>query len=351
MRRLLAMLALAAVVLAAASCRNTPSKKLFSDTGQHVLPENRLVELVCKVTVSDIPRKTKEVRLWVPFPTGGRYQRLIDPSIESPASYRPMIRYDERYGTPVLFVLAEAPLPKSFDVEYTLRVERMKMAPHGVNGVKPAAVEPDNVVRERLADRLTLPEDVSEAELAKIVAEVAPADNAPFDRARAIYNYVIDTLEFDNTTTGSAGHIVKDVLVSRKAGPADYARVTVTLLRAAGIPALIENGVLLPEDKTPDRTELTGRAAWVRFYVNGAGWSACDPYLADRFGELRTYMFGGMCANRVQLGAGPGLGLVPKPETGPPAVFAEAIAEADEKPVTVETHIFFRDVSGEGASP
>ena len=371
-RTVLAILVLS-VVSAGLSCRSNPGKALFTGVGQHVLPESRLVELVCTVTVSDIPEKTKEVRLWIPFPTNSRHQRLVEPTIQSPASYRPMIRYDARYGTPVLFVSAEAPLPKSFDVEYALRVERVRVQ-HQDMTTDPT--EPDNQLQERLAADLALPEDAGQSELAKIVAEVAPADNATFDRARAIYDYVTGTLEVDNAvlipdvavevtdavvrpdpdigtvadTPGPSGWGVKEILAARRGNAVDYALLTVALLRSAGIPARIESGVMLPEDKTPDRTELRDRAAWVRFYVSGFGWSVCDPYVADRYPELKAYMFGGLCSNRVQLSAGPEPGLAPEPKTGLPTVLAGAIAEADEKPVTVHTRIFFRDVSG-GTSP
>jgi len=371
-RTFLAILVLS-VVSAGLSCRSSPGKALFTGEGQHILPESRLVELVCAVTVSDIPEKTKEVRLWMPFPTSSRHQRLVEPTIQSPASYRPMIRYDAHYGAPVLFVSAEAPLPKSFDVEYALRVERVRVEHQDMTT---NATGPDNQLQERLAADLAPVEDASQSELAKIIGEVAPADNAAFDRARAIYDYVMGALDVDNAvfipevtvevteavvrpdpdigtvamTAAPSGRSVKEILVARKGNAFDYALLTVALLRSAGIPARIESGVMLPEDKTPDRTELSERHAWVRFYVPGFGWNVCDPYLADRYPELKAYMFGGLCSNRVQLSAGPGPGLVPKPEAGLPTVLAGAVAEADEKPVTVDTHIFFRDVSG-GTSP
>ena len=369
-RTLLSVLVLS-VVLAGPSCRSGPAKEgLFRGEGQHILPESRLVELTCRVTVRDIPEETKEVRLWVPFPVASRYQRLIEPSIQSPASYRPMVRYDARYGTAMLFVSAEAPLPKTFDVEYVLHVQRRRIDDAGM---KPGPVEPDNVIRQHLAADLALPEDVSLPELTTIVADVAPPDNDTFSRAHAIYDYVMNTLEPDNTvfvrdtravevtegaapfdpdvgtvvtTTGPTGRSVGEILSSRRGNAFDYALLTVVLMRSAGIPARIESGVLLGEDKTPDRTEVVGRHAWVRFHVPGLGWSVCDPYLAELYPELTAYLFRGACSNRVQLGAGPAPALDPEPASGAPTVLGDALAEADDKPVAVETHLFFRDAAG-----
>ena len=397
-----ALLVLSVVVV---SCKTsgTAKRELFTGEGRHVLPGTRVVELTCEVAVSGIPTDAKQVRVWIPFPTAGQYQKQIEPSIETPASYRPVVRYDERYGVPALYVSGEAPLPPTFSVSYSTRVERSVLDHHDVTV---GAGEPEEVIRKRFAGDLTPQTGVDTGELETVAAQIAPADNTTFSRARAIYDYVIDqragamptapSPAADNVTAAAppapdkaapdepvadepaADDVmapappatVEDAVAAdldRKTGAAPeeepariatpvggdaiaYATATVALLRAAGIPARVETGVLLGEDRSPDRTEVSPSAAWVRFYVNGFGWSACDPYLAARFPELREYLFAGLCANRVQLGAGPEPQLVPTPEAKPPVVLSEAYAEADEEPVIAETRLFFRDVPG-GTAP
>jgi len=382
---------LLSVALAAASCKNTAGQAkgpLFSASGEHILPESRTVELVCDVAISGIGEKTKEVRAWVPFPAASRYQRVIEPALESPSSYRPVIHYDTRYDTPMMYLSAEGPLlPKELNVRYSVRVQRGRMERQEM---KIGPVEPDNVIQGLFATDLAVGSGVSELELTTLAARVAPSDNSPLVRARKIYEYVVNTLELDNAvhftpnvgdntttapgamtdnttavgnvTTGAvttgygatsdnttlaptARHVL-DVLATKRAGPVDYATVTVMLMRAAGIPARVESGLLLREDKTPDRTPVSECATWVRFFVNGFGWSACDPYLAKRFPELREQTFGGLSANRLQMSAGPEPALTPTPQGGLPVLFLAPIAEADGKPVPVSMRLSFRDVPG-----
>ena len=378
-RTLPATAALLVLSVVCVSCKGsgTAKRELFSGEGRHVLPGTRVVELTCEVSVSGIPTDAKQARVWIPFPTAGQYQKQIEPSIETPGSYRPVVRYDERYGVPVLYVSGDAPLPAAFSVSYSMRVERSVLDHHDVAVAPP---EPEDVIRKRFAADLIPQTGVDHAELVRVAAGGAPPDNTTFKRARAIYNYVIDNWAPDkpaadkpapdNVTTAPAPPVTiedavaadldrktdaepeaKGIGTQVKGSALEYATATVALLRAAGIPARVETGVMLGEDRSPDRTEVSPSAAWVRFYVSGFGWSACDPYLAARFPELREYMFAGLCANRVQLGAGPEPELVPTPETKPPPAFlSEAFAEADEEPVVAETHIFFRDVPG-GTSP
>jgi transglutaminase-like putative cysteine protease len=293
------------------------------ESDQHILPGLRTVELTCEVTISGTPERAKGLRAWVPFPVTGRYQRVIEPTMESPTSYRPVIHYDARS---------------------------------------------EEVVRERFAADLVQGSGASAEEMGKIAAGATAGDNAPLSRARKIYDYVVNTVELD-----SAGHLLSaagdnatlaagsvsdngtlsrtsryalDVLTTRKGSAADYATATVMLMRAAGIPAHVETGILLGEDKTPDRTAASENGAWVRFYVNGRGWSACDPYLAKRYPELREAMFGGLSSNRVEMSAGPEPELAPAPAGGQPVLFFAPVAEADGKPVFISMKLSFRDIPG-----
>jgi len=340
------------------------------ESDQHILPGVRTVELVCDVTISGTPERAKVLRAWVPFPVIEQHQRVVEPIMESPTSYRPVIHYDARYNTPNLYVEGDGPgIPKELKVRYTVRVERGRVER---DELKAGPMEPEAVVRERYAADLAVGSGTSAEELGKIAAGITSSDNSPLVRARKIYDYVIQTVELDqaapfpaassgvatdNTTlsTGSepdnatmmrTGRYALDVLTARKGMAVDYATATAMLMRAAGIPARVQTGVLLGEAKTPDPTAASENGAWVRFYVNGRGWSACDPYLAKRYPELKEAMFGGLSSNRVEMSAGPVPELVPAPAGGQPVLFFAPIAEADGKPVFISMKLSFRDVPG-----
>jgi hypothetical protein len=327
-----------------------PEKIAFSEIGAHVLPDKRLVEFSGDILVSGIPEKAKKVQVWIPAPMGSTAQQVMEPIIESPASYRPIIRMDQNYNSPSIFVLADWPIQKEADLEgammpkeirirYTAQVERTR-----VNDAqkKPAEAMGEEALKKQFEADLRLPASLEADELSAALAAVpAPADNSVLARARAVYDHVLDAFEPDNATTAKP---LKDALASKRGGALDYAAVTVALMRAAGIPARIESGFYLPENRTPDAVEATSHGAWVAFYVDGIGWTACDPYLADRASELKDYLFAGLDANRVQTGVGPEPGLLPPPAAGAPLVLADVIAEADGKLIAAKMTLTFRDV-------
>ena len=119
------------------------------ESDQHILPGLRTVELVCEVTISGTPERAKLLRAWVPFPATGRYQRVIEPTMESPTSYRPVIHYDSLYNTPVLYLEADGPsFPKELKLGYSVRVERGRVEREEL---KAGAMEPEEAVRARFA--------------------------------------------------------------------------------------------------------------------------------------------------------------------------------------------------------
>jgi len=389
MRRSMSLTLILSLSLTVVSCQTeqgyrepTPEKSLFSKIGTHVLPPERTVELTCEVTVSEIPKDTKEVRVWIPFPQTSAHQQLIEPTISHPTSYRPVIRHDGRYGSRVLFVSGEAPVPERFTISYATQIGRAYLDQHHISPPSPL---PDNTVRthfkpdlepihiapfdgkdlsdEAKAQQLVVQKAWIEKKVAEVIIFQPPnGDNVPegvtaslkpgderiddFSRARAVYDYVIYTLTPDNVPRPGVQRTVKEILDDGSGDAADYALVTVALLRAMGVPSRVAAGVMLDENKSPDLSGASVRGAWVRFVVNGRAWSACDPYTGDRHPELKDYMFRGLCSNRVHLSTGPQPELVPAPEGTSPVVFGTAFAEADEKPVRADMQIRFRDVSG-----
>lgn len=338
-----------------------PAPPTLSQIGTHVLPETRRVEVDAQIVVSDLPAKAKRVQIWVPFPAGSRAQAVLEPIIESPAAYRPIIRLDANYDSPSIFLIVDeplqgkaegsvVPLPKEVRLRYTVQVERRR-----INDAERKPGDPDSIgtktLRKEFAADLKLPTtpkaDEAAAALeadalsAALAAVPAAADNTPLARARAIYDHVVATFEPDNAP---AARPLKEVLESKRGNALDYAQATVALMRAAGIPARIESGLALPEDRTAEAVELKDRGAWVSFYANGSGWTSCDPYLADRFGELKDYLFAGLDANRVGMSVGPAPALMPPPDSGVPLVLNDVIAEADGKPIPATMTLTFRDV-------
>ena len=123
----------------------------FAPVAQHALPETRTVEMTCELTVDDVAKDIKEVRVWMPFPASGSYQRVTDPQFSHPTSYRPLVNYDERYGSRLLYVSAEAPLPTQFKMTWTAQIERSGVDHHAATTGEPMS---DDAIREKFAPDL-----------------------------------------------------------------------------------------------------------------------------------------------------------------------------------------------------
>ena len=332
---------------------------VFSEIGSHVLPETRRVELDVRVVLNDISDKAKRVQIWVPTPGASTAQTIMEPIIESPVAYRPILRLDQVYNSPSIFLIIDEPLqqeytdkmhplPKEVRLGYTMQVERRRVSAvpskPGQEYSPMVMVAPEEFRKQFAADLKPLSEADDPKKLldvAKLLAAVpAATDNTILAPARAIYNYVVDTFAPADASASS----IKETFETRRGTALDYALATTALMRAAGIPAHVESGFYLPENRSADPVELKERAAWVVFYVSGAGWTACDPYLADRSPELKDYLFGGLDANRVQMSVGPAPGLMPPPESGAPLVLKDVLAEADGKPMPAAMTVRFRDV-------
>ena len=100
-----------------------------------------------------------------------------------------------------------------------------------------------------------------------------PPDN-PLDRVRKVFAFVTHEV----ATTPSAGSDAALTLAQREGSPIGKARLLVTLLRAAGVPARLVRGLALRELAAPD--EKVWCEAWV-----GPGWlpmSPVDGFFAER---------------------------------------------------------------------
>lgn len=109
------------------------------------------------------------------------------------------------------------------------------------------------------------------------------------ERVRRISNHVHATMSYVPGATGigvDPAHVWKE-----KAGVCqDYAHVTISLLRAVGIPARYVSGYFYAADPSegasPDGEEIVvATHAWIEAAIPGAGWWALDPTNGLEAGE------------------------------------------------------------------
>jgi transglutaminase-like putative cysteine protease len=149
----------------------------------------------------------------------------------------------------------------------------------------------------------------------KVRSGIPKSDPTLLGRARAIYDYVIDTMEYKKVGTGWGNGDTVWACLARYGTCTDFHALFISLARADGIPARFEIGFPIPEDKPAGRVE--GYHCWTEFYLPGVGWFPIDASEAKKRPEHRDLFFGTHPADRIQFTVGRDLELGEGHTTGP----------------------------------
>ncbi len=288
----------------------------------------RTVRFTYAVTVQDIPSDARELSIWIPIPKTDRHQEVRDLKVNSPVAYQ--ILHDREYGNSILHLSADAPLPTRLDLQMEAVVERRA---YNVLGGEHRADSDKPVDRDLEPNRL-VPTDGLIADLARQATQGA---RTPLEKARAIYDYVTDTMRYDKTGEGWGRGDALYACDARKGNCTDFHSLIIGMARASDIPARFVMGFPLPENRK--QGEIPGYHCWAEMYVEGIGWLPVDSSEASKQPEKREIFFGGLDANRVQITLGRDLEL--EPETLQPLnFFVYPYVEVDGQPHNAVTRNF-----------
>ncbi len=260
-----------------------------------------------KLTYStELPYKDL-VRLWIPVPMNTSYQKLVDVEVRSNAS-RILMTEENIYKTPILYLEFQGGSERnfaevSFHVEIwnrdkidwkTIPANNRKIPEDVALYLKPTKhIQTDGIVKE-YADKIT---------------KGAKTD---LEKARAIYNWVVENTFRDPKVLGCGVGDVKSMLESGYFGGkcTDINSLFVALCRASGIPAREIFGIrVLPSELSKGISSVQGDATKAQhcraeFYLGR--WIPADP--ADvrklileeqldlkhpKVAQIREFMFGG----------------------------------------------------------
>lgn len=216
---------------------------------------------------ADVP-----LRLWVPVPQDGLdYQRVVDLSWRSPVATN--IWWEPVSRAPIVMATWSDPATPR-EIEITARVATRDRAGFSA-GEAPAEVA------EYLRPTPSSPTD---GIVLKKAQEIVGARTAPLDKARAIYDWVVDNCFRRAETRGCGQGNVAFMLETGDLGGkcADINSLFVGLAKAAGLPARDFFGVRVAAStvskslgKAGDITKAQHCRAEV--YIDGKGWLPVDP--------------------------------------------------------------------------
>jgi transglutaminase-like putative cysteine protease len=263
--------------------------------------------------VPALPAQAQKLRIWIPVPESNEQQQISGLTLSSPVPYE--IHREPEYGNPYAYIEVAPPQAATpLEVKMSFQVTR---AEHRVLPVRSASLESRTLAKPADTTRFLQPDRL--VPIDGIIVALAEQETRglrdPLEKARAIYNYVVKTMQYDKSGEGwGRGDAIYACNV-RKGNCTDFHALFIGMMRAAGIPARFEIGFPVPPDLS--KGEIPGYHCWAQFYLEGVGWIPVDASEAWQNASLRDYFFGAHDENRVLFSRGRDIRFNP-PQSGEP---------------------------------
>ncbi|MDD5395445.1 MAG: transglutaminase-like domain-containing protein [Thiothrix sp.] len=294
--------------------------------------KDRSGEVELSVTIA-APDDSKDVRVWIPYPVSNNEQDISNVRISG--NFTQSGVYGEK-ETGNLALYAEWTTPtKDRAITLTFDATARELIKRDFPAVEPAIpVE----INEYLKSTAFIPTD---GKVKEIALSVTNSKQKISEKARAVYQWVIENTVRDPDVKGCGTGEVEKVIAKKGGKCADISSVFVSVARAAGVPAREVFGLRLGKKDDEDMTG--GHHCWAEFYVPGYGWVPADAadvrkaMLVDKL-DLKgaqdkiDYYFGGVDPYRIALArGGRGYYLNPRQNDGPLNYFMYPYAEVNGK--------------------
>jgi len=290
-------------------------------------------------SVRNVPSGQK-IEVWFPQAHSDEFQQVKVVSVMGDLSIERT--HESKYLNSIFHAVAARTIRNeyNFEVEYdVIRRERIALSR--------ASMRPNDVmVPVEQANQYLRPDRLVpvSGKLASIAAKEVGGRTGTLARARALYDYVFQTMRYDKTGTGWGRGDAEWACDSRRGNCTDFHSVFISMARSQHIPARFEIGFSLPAQKSA--AEIAGYHCWADFYDSQYGWVPVDISEAWKDPDKRDYFFGAHDSNRVQFSIGRDLVLNPPQAGAPLNYFVYAYVEVNGKQwENISNHFFFRDVA------
>jgi len=257
---------------------------------------NRKMQFTYAFTVKNIPHSAQTVDIWAPAPQSDERQTIGN--LEVKCNYPYSFETEPEYNNTILRVQAAGILPESLEVAMNFSVTR-----HGYhilqNQDKNSGQTSEAALQRALAPDHLVPLD---GKVLDEVKQVVREDVTPLEKARAIYEHVVQTVTYDKSGTGWGRGDVIYACDVRKGNCTDFHSLFIGMARASKIPARFVIGFPVPENV--NQGAIAGYHCWAEFYIDGTGWLPVDASEASKNRDKTNDLFGGLDAHRVQFTVG-----------------------------------------------
>ena len=322
---------------AADTKKNAAPKQVRRQTAEPLI--KRRFQLEYAGSVGPLTPKSK-VRVWLPIPSDSIAQdvRILDIDLPEPHS----IQRESKYGNQMFYfetVMPEADSSENNELAFRVRYAIDRQELRTQEGVVEKEITSE-LQKLFLEPNRMVPVGGEPA----LLAAAWPQPNDSMGRARAIYDGVLDHMQYDKIPGFGRGD-ARWACQSGYGNCTDYHSLFISIARKRSLPAKFEIG--LPISQKNRDGEIGGYHCWASFYVEELGWVPIDISEADKHPELREYYFGNLTADRVSFSVGRDLNLVPQQEGEPLNYFIYPYVEVDgiacEKDA-IKTRFVFKDM-------
>lgn len=282
-------------------------------TEPNKLPDHREFSFTYHVSVEAPPAGQGPVEVFVPLAHSNEHQEVLERKIA--ASIPGKEEKEARFNNEFWHGHLDASDGKPITVDVTYKVNRHTFSRNllEVNRKATYSAEEKKQYGEYLKADSLVP--VSGELIEKVRKDLPKSDPDPLSRAKAIYNYVVDTMEYKKVGTGWGNGDTAWACSQRYGNCTDFHSLFISLARAEGIPAKFEIGFSIPTDQ-PEGT-IAGYHCWAEFYLPKTGWVPVDASEAKKHPEMRETFFGTHPADRFQLTVGRDIQLSAAQKTKP----------------------------------
>ncbi len=275
--------------------------------------------------VGRVPAGAGPIHVFVPLAATSDHQQVLDEEVVAsiPGTIRTEDSYGNRYWHGSLAEAPEAPI----EVRVRTTVERRSSRADAPGSSRALSAAERRELAPFLGPnaRVVVDHPILEPIRAE-VRERAQSDD-PAVVSRAIYDWVVENVEYKKTGTGWGNGDTFWACTERYGNCTDFHALFISLARSEGIPARFEIGFPVPEDRSEG--SVGGYHCWVELYLPGTGWFPVDASEAFKHPEKKEYFYGARPADRIHLTTGRDLELGEGHATAPLNYFVYPHVEVD----------------------
>jgi len=242
------------------------------------------ITLRCPVPVQIASQPDVQITETNPAPVLMNYQNDLIHQLSKTKNYLPKTLFSQTFVLPV------------YEQTTSLNVEKVLPYKQGTMQFLDEALKPDTLV----------PSDAEE--VIKLAATITGKEKNTYRKAKLIYNYMCDNFKIQEKVRKGDSDVL-DLIKHKKGDAYDFAVIYTALLRASGIPALTDAGVLVLQE------QATQSHWWCEFYIPTLGWIPVDPAIGagleykkwNEGGEpvdSKDYYFGNMDSHHITFSRG-----------------------------------------------